>query len=203
MKHSSRSGALLKNNKTSIDAKIAATTLHLEYWFDKGFNLRDRIIQLTDEIVFPAFDFVDAALTELENESRKGVTIRLNSLGGSVYEALAIVGRINASPCKITIEGYGAIMSAATLILAAGDKRKLSHLAWFMHHEASVDAGEMRAAQLDAFTKQLKREEKQWAKAMAEYTNRDAKFWLTKGTHIDAYFDANELLKLGVIDEVF
>lgn len=203
MKTSNKNASLLLSSKSPADAKLAATTLHLEYCFDKGVNFRDRIIQLTDEIMFPAFDFIDAAFTELEKESRKGIIIKLNSLGGSVYEALAIVGRMKKSPCHVTVEGYGAVMSAATLILAAGDKRKLSHLAWFMHHEASIEPDQSRTSELVALAKQLEREDKQWAKTMAEYTNKDSRFWLKHGTHIDAYFDADELLKLGVIDEVF
>jgi len=203
MSKSPRKSNLLISAKAPPDAKVAANSLHLENVFERGFNARDRIIQITDVIEFPAFDFVDAAMTELENESRKGITLKLNSEGGSVYEALAIVGRMNKSSCFITVEGYGCVMSAATLILAAGNKRKLSHLAWFMHHEASLEPPQMRASELAAFSKQIQREERQWAKVMAEYTHKSEKFWLEKGTHIDVYFSAQELLKMGVIDEVF
>ena len=72
-----------------------------------------------------------------KERGEKAITIRLHSEGGSVYEALAIVGRIEKCKCQIITEGYGAIMSAATLILASGDKRRISRLAWFMVHESN------------------------------------------------------------------
>lgn len=191
-----------KGPRRSADAKLTEKALHREYAFEWGLNSDKREIQLTGDIEPPMFDFLDAALTELEKESRKRVTIKINSHGGDVYEALAIVGRIRKSSCLIVTEGYGAIMSAATLVLACGDQRRLSRYSWYMWHEASYYV-EGRHSSNKAMIIQAEREEKQWAKAMEAFSNKSADFWLKKGRHVDAYFTPEELLKMNVIDEVF
>lgn len=194
-------GIISNLNKLKPDEKLTAKALQLEYAFEYGVDFGHRIIQITSDIDFPLFDFVDTALTEMESLNSKGVTIKINSFGGSVYEALAIVGRIKESKCKITTKGYGAIMSAATLILACGTKRKISQYAWFMHHESSYGF-EGKHSQAKAAIAQAEREELQWAKAMAEFSKQDEEFWLEKGKLVDVYFDATELLELGVADEI-
>lgn len=194
---------LTSAGRASLDSKIAATTLHLEYFFGHGVNFRDRIYQITGEIEFPAFDHLDAALTEFEKENaRKTITIRINSPGGSVYEALAIIGRLRKSPCHIVTEAYGHVMSAATLILASGDRRKMSEFSWIMHHESSY-VSEGRHSQNKAAVAQAEREEDAWAHWMGQLTGRPKAFWKQEGVSIDGYYDAVQALELGIIDEVF
>lgn len=188
-------------NSSNTETKLSRIAIHYEYLFEWGVDFKNRIITIDDEIDSNTFSKLDSALTEMENESRKAVTVKINSPGGSVYDALAIVGRLRNSPCRIITEGYGCIMSAATLILACGDKRRVSSLSWFMHHEAYYGV-EGRHKQVVNEVKQREREEAQWAKAMARFTKKDVKFWAKKGIHIDAYFEASELKDLGVVDEV-
>jgi ATP-dependent protease ClpP protease subunit len=147
------------------------------------------------------FDIVDAALSEMESDSRKSITVRINSLGGSVYEALAIVGRLKASKCKIVTEGYGAIMSAATLILACGAERRMSKFAWFMWHEASYGI-EGRHKDIKDAVAQAEKEEDKWAEWMSQFSKKDAKYWRKIAAEKDAYFTPEELLTMKVIDEI-
>lgn len=186
----------------TADEQLTAKALQLEYLFEYGVDLVNRNIQITSDIDYPLFDFVDAGLTLMEADNSKSVTIKINSFGGSVYEALAIVGRMKKSKCKIITEGYGAVMSAATLILACGNKRRISEFSWFMYHEASYGGYDKHSVQ-KAYVKQTDRENLQWAKAMAQFSKKDEEFWLNTGVSIDAYFDAFELMELGVVDEVF
>ena len=65
--------------------------LRLDYLFDQGVNFVDRVIQINEEIDAHSFAFIDAALSELERASKKTITIRINSPGGSVYDALAMI----------------------------------------------------------------------------------------------------------------
>jgi ATP-dependent protease ClpP protease subunit len=188
-------------SKTTEEVKISADALHLEHAFE-GFNRRNRVIQITGDIEWPQFDFLDTSLTELEKESRKGITIRINSFGGCPWEAMAMVGRIKKSHCHITTEGYGAIMSAACVILASGDKRRISQYAWYMWHEASYYV-EGNHSQNKARIIQGEREEDQWAQVMHSFSNESIQFWRKNGTGIDAYFTAQELADLGVVDEIF
>ena len=147
------------------------------------------------------FDILDAAMSEMEADSKKGITIRLHSPGGCVYEALAIVGRIKSSKCYVTIEGYGHMMSAAALILACGDKRKMSIYAFFMHHEASYRI-EGRHGYIKAEVDQMDKEEEEWCKWMEEFTKESNSFWKEKGLHVNFYLDAKQCLKHGIVDEL-
>ena len=184
------------------DVKVAEDALHYEYAFNTGVNFRHRIIQITGDIQPPLFDYVDAALTEMERENRKGITIKIHSFGGSAYEALAIIGRIKRSSCFITTEGYGAIMSAAALILACGDRRKISQYSWYMWHESSYVV-EGKHSEIKNTVIQTEREEEQWAQAMAKFSHKDTKFWRDVGKHTDAYFSPQELVDMGVCDDIF
>lgn len=189
-------------NQSNTETKLSRISIHYEYLFEWGIDFKNRIIRIDDEeIDASTFSRLDAALTEMENESRKAVTIRINSVGGSVYDALAIVGRLQSSTCKIITECYGCAMSAATLILACGERRKISKFSWFMTHEASYYA-KGRHSQVQALVKQRDREEQRWAEAMEKFTKRSAKFWLKEGSYVDAYFTPEELLEMGVVDEL-
>jgi ATP-dependent protease ClpP protease subunit len=169
-----------------------------------GWNVdvKNRVIRITTDIDTELFDIVDAGLTELESISKKAITIRISSYGGGVYEALAIIGRMEKSKCKIITEGYGPIMSAATAILAAGNERRMSRRAWFMHHESSYGI-EGRHNEIKHYVKQQEREENDWAKLMEELTGTNKNFWITEGKNIDRYFSAQECLQLNIVDKLF
>lgn len=183
------------------DKSFDAEKLRLEYSFDHGVNFRDRVIQITGPIGDAIFDHIDAALSELERQNKKSITIRINSPGGSVYDALAIVGRLTASPCRIITEGYGHVMSAAVLVLACGDKRRMSKFSWFMHHKSSYMVGGSHDDVVEE-VQQMEREERFWARWMQEFSSQDAKFWLSSVRKKNFYATAEECLKLGVIDEL-
>jgi len=186
----------------ATDTKISQTAMHLEYLFSMGVNFIDRTITITGDIEAPWFDIVDASMAEFERKSKKGVTVKIYSEGGSVYEAMAIVARLKKSKCYITTEGYGCIMSAATIILACGDLRKMSDLAVFMHHEASYSL-EGKHSEITNYVAHAEREEKLWAKCMAKFSEESEDYWMEFGKHIDRFFFANECLELGVVDEIF
>lgn len=178
-------------------------SLELECLFDRGIDLERRVIMIYEPVSQELAHFVDAAMTELEAKGRSAITIRIMSDGGDVDAARAIVGRINASKRQVITEGYGSIMSAAVLILACGDKRRLSQFAVVMHHEASHYEIEGRQSQLEHYLNQAKFEEAQWAYWMAQFSNKPASFWATAGRTFDEYLTPQTCLEYGVVDEVF
>lgn len=184
----------------------------LEYNLDNGMDFTNRIIRITGTIGEPSglspdedyFDYnlLEVALTKMEMDNPLlPVTIKVHSYGGSVYDALAIVGRIKASPCHIITEGFGAVMSAATLILMCGDHRKLSRYAVSMFHSAQYGAH----GDHDMIKEQVKQadiEEKLWAKYYSEFSNKSAKFWLSKIKKTEYYPLADEMLAMNAVDEI-
>lgn len=192
-----------KPKNLQINSKIDKYYNHLDKYVEKGVDLVNRVIRLDGDIE-DGYDFshIDAAFTILESMSRQSITIRLKSYGGSVHEALAIIGRFKQSKCQIIVEGYGAIMSAAVIILASGDKRRVSKYACVMHHEASYGLSG-RHSDIKDEIEQAEREERMWAKWMAEKTNQDAAFWYNHGSRKNFYMTAEECHACGIVDEVF
>lgn len=62
------------------------------------------------------------------------ITIEMNNPGGDVYHMFGIYDRIRRSGHNITIEAYGYLMSAATIIFQSGDKRVIAPNATMMLH---------------------------------------------------------------------
>lgn len=169
------------------------------FLLEKGYSLKNRVCTLVSTIKPKMFLHFDKALTEMERLSNEPVTIRINCHGGSTYDALAIVGRMQASPLDIITEGYGYVASAATLILAAGDQRTMSSIGWFMHHEDSMGV-QGKLSEIKSSLKQAMREEQAWADAMASLTKKPSAFWLKTGVGTDVFFTPEELLEMGVVD---
>jgi ATP-dependent Clp protease protease subunit len=188
-----------KNNNSKA---FEAEKLRLEYLFENCIDLKHRIIRITGPIGDATFEDFDVQITELEKQNpRKTITVRINSPGGSVYDALAIVGRMKASKCPIVTEGYGHIMSAATMVLAAGDKRKISKFAHFMHHKSSYMVGGDHDSIVEEVA-QMEREERLWSKWMSEMSDKSEKFWYDSAKKKNFYMSAEEALKIGVVDEI-
>ena len=193
----------MSNKEISVDSAVQLLEMKTEVAFKYGVNLSSRVIQLVGDITEGSFIHVDTALTLLEEESKAAVTLRINSEGGSMYDALAIIGRLKGSKCKIITEGYGCIMSAASLILASGSRRRMSRYATFMHHEGSVGF-EGTVKQVEHMVNQMKREDVIWCAHMGRFTSHSAEYWADKGNlGIDFFLTAEECEAHGVVDEVF
>ena len=193
------------SNTSNKEDKLSLYKLHLDLIFDYGINFKERIIVLSSDIEEGLFEFVDASLTEMESQGRGKIIVKINSYGGDFYEALAIVGRIQKTKNKniqVITEGYGKVMSASTLILASGTKRRISKYAFFMHHGSSYGV-KGRHEDIKDYVNQAEKENKLWNKWIAELSKKSVKFWEDAARKKDAYFTAEELKKLGVVDEVF
>ena len=80
------------------------------------------------------YDKVAAQLKGAVN-SKKKVTVKINSLGGDVDEALAIYELLLSMGDRVTTECYGRCASAATIIAMAGHQRLMSRYALFLVHK--------------------------------------------------------------------
>lgn len=196
-----KSRNLISGKASNVDTKLAQAALLLEYSFGFKVDFKNRIIVISGDIDSDTFEIVEAAMTEMESQSRKTITIKINSPGGEVYQALAIVGRIRDSKCKIVTIGYGHMMSAATMILAAGHDRSASKYSFFMHHESSYEV-DGKHSEIKNEVAQAEIEDDCWSEWMEELTKKPKKFWKKTGSGVNAYFKPKELVGLGVIDYV-
>lgn len=103
------------------------------------FDLKRRRLILIGQVDTDMLRTICIALDKFEAASRtRSIRIILSSEGGESYVSLGIYDRIKASPCKVTIECLGEIMSAGTVILQAASKRLLHFNTRFMIHYGST-----------------------------------------------------------------
>lgn len=98
------------------------------------FNAEDRIdLRLLENSTYYLNgdideDSIGAAIKWILYENLKGegriLTLYINSTGGDLYQALALIDVMRSSPHIIRTIGIGAVMSAAFLIFACGDKKE-------------------------------------------------------------------------------
>ncbi len=160
-------------------SKITKTSLDLlNMTFDRGLDIIDRIIYIFDDIDETMAENVVQGLSYL-SKTDGGITIMINSQGGSVNDMFAIYDAMQACENEITTIGIGEVCSAAGLLLVAGDRRLASPNAVFMAH--NVTGGYNEDEELWTAAAQMKATQmvwKMWAKCMAEHTNKPEKYWL-------------------------
>lgn len=177
-----------KNNWYEIRAAAGAAEVFIYGDIGEGWN---------DETI-TAKKFVE----DLAAIQARELLIRINSVGGSVTDGLAIYNAIKRHPASVEVAIDGVAASVASMIAMAGDKITAAANALLMVHGpwslCQGDATDMRemAATLDKH-----------AEAMAAAYQRSSgpdeaaiKGWLTDGQ--DHWFTASEALEIGLIDEI-
>src|SRR5207237_708916 len=119
--------------------------------------LKERIIFLGGPIEDYTANLIIAQLLFLESEdSKKDINIYVNSPGGSVTAALAILDTINYIKPDVSTVGVGIAASAAAVILSTGDKGKTDALpnAEMMIHQ-SWGRAQGQATDIEITAKQI------------------------------------------------
>jgi ATP-dependent protease ClpP protease subunit len=190
--------------------KLDKSKFNFENAIEYGIDFENRVIRISGSIGAPDnaldcnyFDFnlFDTALTAMERESHDPVTIKINSPGGELYEAFAIAGRIKESSCIILTEGFGKVMSAATIILMAGEDISISRYCTTMFHELGYGVSGQHENNKD-YIKQAEKELKFIAKYYADHSNKESSFWLRKIRKKEYYPTVQELEEFGVVHHI-
>jgi ATP-dependent Clp protease protease subunit len=131
---------------------------------------------------------------------RAPIYVELASEGGFSYPALAIYSKLRAAPCPINITAVGPVMSAATVILAAGDYREMATDSWFMVHESFEHiAGRLNAHQ--TATTQMLKEEIQWAEILARHSDWTVEQW-RQASKKTTFLTAFQLKQINLINGI-
>tara|TARA_R100000734_G_scaffold12420_1_gene9165 strand:- start:133 stop:1134 length:1002 start_codon:yes stop_codon:yes gene_type:complete len=82
-------------------------------------------------------------IEEVKNVSDNDITLRINSVGGSVFDGLAIYNALRSHRGYVTIKIEGLAASISTVIAMAGDNIEMSENGFFMiHNPFGQSAGE-------------------------------------------------------------
>jgi ATP-dependent protease ClpP protease subunit len=143
-----------------------------------------------------------AEMNELESLKAQTIEIELTSDGGDALVALAFYDKILQTKHKTIIVARGLVASAAVIILAAGDTRKMASSAWVMVHEDNPVFNEgAKVTEIEKEAKHARRLEDQWNSLMAEQTDIPAERWAMLHKN-ETYLTAAECLSLGLIEEI-
>lgn len=139
-------------------------------------------------------------LDAISGAKGKPITLCINSGGGSVFDAFAMMSALRAHDAKVTARVDGIAASAASFLLAAADEVIMSSVAWIMIHDATTyEYG--RAEDLRKTADWMDRINDQLAGIYAKRCKR-TKDEFVDAMHETTWYTADEALELGLIDSV-
>jgi len=177
-------------------------------YFDHGVDITNRFIFLTGEIDEHSSGNVIQGmyLMDQQNEKHDPIELRISSYGGDVYDMMGVHDVTRTLKSPVHTFGIGKIMSAATLLVACGEKgnRWCGPNTTFMVHVPWWGSNGENLNQHNGHLEHVKKFWERWYDLMAKYTNKPKSFWkkLCAKPH-DAYFGAEEALEWGVIDNIW
>ncbi len=165
--------------------------------------LKENIIFLGGPIDDHAANIVIAQLLFLQSEdSKKDISLYVNSPGGSVTSTLAIVDTVNHVKNDVSTVCIGIAASGAAIILSAGEKGKRFALpnAEVMIHQP-LGGVEGQATDIAITAKHILQTKDKLNKMLAHNTGKPLA-QVEKDVERDFFMTAEEAKKYGIIDKV-
>ncbi len=165
--------------------------------------LRENIIFLAGPIDDHMASIVIAQLLFLQSEdSKKDISIYLNSPGGSVSSTLAIVDTMNYIKNQVSTVCVGIAASGAAIILSSGAKGKRFILpnAEVMIHQP-LGGAEGQASDIEISARHILKTRENLNKMLAKNTGRTLS-QIEKDVDRDFFMNAEEAKKYGIVDKI-
>jgi ATP-dependent Clp protease protease subunit len=166
--------------------------------------LRERIIFLGGAIDDDTANIVIAQLLFLTSEdSKKDISLYINSPGGSVTAGLAILDTMNHVGPDVSTTCVGLAASAAAVLLSAGVKGKRFALpnSEIMIHQPWMGGVQGQATEIEITAKQILKTRDRLNKILAKNTGKPVS-QIEKDVDRDYFMDADEAKKYGIIDKI-
>lgn len=165
--------------------------------------LKDRIIFLGTDVNEHTANLIVAQLLFLASEdSKKDISLYINSPGGSVYDALAIYDTMKFVTPDVATYGIGVQASAAAFLLSSGTKGKrslLEHSTVMIHQPSSGTRGKVTDQEIDL--RESLRVKSLLEGIMAKNTGQK-KEKIHLDMERDKWLTAEEAKKYGIVDHV-
>lgn len=146
---------------------------------------------------------VDAVKQTLNENKGKNVNIRLNSLGGSFFDALTIHDILKMHKGTVDVDMIGANASASTIIsMAATNKPRISKSGLFLIHNTLADSGYETAKAKRKAAEEMEKMDGIINKMFSEKTGQSEKF-IAELLAADKWINAEEAKEYGFVDEIF
>lgn len=146
------------------------------------------------------------SLIILSESPDQDITIYINSDGGDLYCMFAIHDLMRSLNNRIITIGLGRVMSAAVVLLAAGDERHVMPNTTIMMHEPSISeygvSSDPKVGDMGREHAHLDDLKKQMYKLLSVYTGQSLKRIAEDLGGKDHYLNAKEAKKYGLVDHV-
>lgn len=164
--------------------------------------MRDRILFITGVVNQQMSDIVQAQLLYLDSVEKKDIKFYINSPGGSVPHGLGIIDLMKYISSDIATTNIGICASMGSLLLSCGTKGKRSslvHSKVMVHQLSSSQGGHIH----DNRISQIEAEKYNYIlfKILGENCGKTLEEVLD-GARRDKWFNSDEALEFGLIDEV-
>jgi ATP-dependent Clp protease, protease subunit len=169
-------------------------------------DYKDSVIFLNDEITDNTLtDLIIRVRSLLQNRKADSghppINLMINSPGGDVHEMFGIIDYMESLDVKVNTICRGRAFSAAAIILLCGTgTRMISKRSTVMFHQTSSFLGG-KMSDITAYLDNVKTLELSVYELLAEKTKQDATWWKDK-MRTDLYLSAEELVHLGVVDQI-
>ena len=165
--------------------------------------LKDRIVFVSGEIEDEMANAIVAQLLFLQAEdSKKEISMCINSPGGSVTAGLAILDTMRMVKCPVATYCVGQAASMGAILLSAGEKGKRHALpnARIMIHQPWGGA-QGKASDIEITAKEILRLKEILNGILADASGKTLEE-VTKDTDRDHFMSAEEAKKWGIVDKV-
>ena len=174
-------------------------------------NQLGTLLDYEDSIIFINSEINELTLSDLiirmrsllqhRKDKDAPVNLMINSPGGDVHEMFGIIDYIESLDVKVNIICRGRAFSAAAIILTCGTgTRMMSKRSTVMFHQSSSFLGG-KMSDITAYLDNVKSLEKVIYGMLSERTKKDADWWKNK-MRSDLFLTSDELLEIGVIDQI-
>jgi len=172
---------------------------------EQSDRLRD--VYLIGDIDKDSARSVIERLRELANDSKRPLTLYINSAGGNVTDGLAIhdaVRHLVARGVEVTIIVQGMAYSMGSVVLqAASPGRRLAFAhSWIMIHEPAKWAGWQSTTAAAQHLDRLKQMQSQIYRILADRSGKPLRQIIRDTKRTDFYLDATRAKEYGLIDDV-
>ena len=164
--------------------------------------LERREIVLNDEINAQRMNSILIQLLHLEREdSEKGITLYLDSPGGTVDSALCVIDTMKAIGCPVTVINTGMCASMAAVLFIAADTRMMLPNSRLMFHDPRIPNASGSALHLRDVADGLMSMRDTIAEIIKAHSklNLEEVFDLTAK---DSFLSADRALELGMTDAI-
>jgi ATP-dependent Clp protease protease subunit len=172
---------------------------------EQSEKLRD--VYLIGDIEKDSARLVIERLRELANDSRRPITLYINSAGGNVTDGLALHDAIRllvlaGVEITIVVQGMAYSMGSVVLQAASPGRRVAFPHSWIMIHEPAKWAGWQSTTAAAQHLDRLKQMQNQIYRILADRSGKSLRQIIRDTKRTDLYLDAHRAKEYGLIDEI-